>query len=133
MQAVSHPRVIPELFDKVLRLNLGEVNLPEIEFVPYQPGLRENVLIHVLFDNTQNDPHGSDAAFIRYLPGAFVPLHLHTGYEMVLVLEGEYIENGETHPPGSLIIRAPGTTHCMRSNKGCTILAMRDIPVKQLT
>ncbi len=119
--------------DKVLHLGMGEVVLPNIEFAEYQPGLRKNVQIHLLFDNTKDDPTGSDAAIIRYLPGAFVPRHLHMGYEMVLVLQGEYVENDVPYGPGSLIIRAPGTTHEMRSAPGCTILAMRDVPVKQLT
>jgi hypothetical protein len=119
--------------DKVLKLGLGDVEIPDIEFKEYQPGLRKNVLIHLLFDNTKDDPAGSDAALIRYLPGASVPRHLHMGYEMVLVLQGEYVENDVLYTPGSLIIRAPGTTHEMRSSSGCTILAMRDVPVKQLT
>ena len=120
--------------DKVLKLNIGgKVTLPDIEFDQYQPGLRTNVLIHLLFDNKKDDPNGSDAALIRYLPGAFTPRHLHIGYEMVLVLDGEYVENDVLYEPGSLIIRAPGTTHEMRTINGCTILAMRDIPVKQLT
>ena len=122
-----------DLLDKVIHFELGTVEVPDIEFVEYQPGLRKNVLIHLLFDNTKDDPAGSDAAIIRYLPGAFVPRHLHLGYEMVLVLQGEYIENEILYGPGSLIIRAPGTTHEMRSSSGCTILAMRDVPVKQLT
>src|SRR5688500_18176466 len=79
------------LLDKVIRIKLGEVELPDIDFVEYQPGLRKNVMIHLLFDNTKDDPAGSDAAIIRYLPGAFVPRHLHMGYEMVLVLQGEYV------------------------------------------
>ena len=119
--------------DKVIKINIGDVSLPVLDFVEYQPGLRENVLIHLLFDNTKDDPAGSDAAIIRYLPGAFVPRHLHIGYEMVLVLQGNYVENDILYTPGHLIIRAPGTTHEMRSDIGCTILAMRDIPVKQLT
>jgi hypothetical protein len=120
--------------DKVLKLDIGgKVSLPDIEFEPYQPGLRTNVLIHLLFDNKKDDPNGSDAALIRYLPGAFTPRHLHIGYEMVFVLDGEYVENDVLYGPGSLIIRAPGTTHEMRTIDGCTILAMRDIPVKQLT
>jgi hypothetical protein len=121
------------LLDKVIHINFGQVELPDLDFVEYQPGLRKNVMIHLLFDNTKDDPAGSDAAIIRYLPGAFVPRHLHMGYEMVLVLQGEYVENDILYKPGSLIIRAPGTTHEMRSTSGCTILAMRDVPVKQLT
>lgn len=119
--------------DKVIKLDVGKVNVPDIAFQEYQPGLRTNVLIHPLFDNTKKDPNGSDAALIKYLPGAFTPRHLHVGYEMVLVLDGEYVENDVLYLPGSLIVRAPGTTHEMRSDVGCTILAMRDIPVKQLT
>jgi hypothetical protein len=120
--------------DRFIKLAIGDVHIPEhVEFRPYQPGLRKNVLIHLLFDNTVDDPAGSDAAIIRYLPGAYVPRHLHVGYEMVLVLQGEYVENDILYQPGSLIIRAPGTTHEMRSDSGCTILAMRDIPVKQLS
>ncbi|MEN3032056.1 cupin domain-containing protein [Chromobacterium amazonense] len=119
--------------DKVIKLELGDVQVPDLDFAEYQPGLRKNVLIHLLFDNTREDPQGSDAALIRYLPGAFVPRHLHMGYEMVLVLQGEYVENDVLYRPGSLVIRAPGTTHEMRSDTGCTILAMRDVPVKQLT
>lgn len=123
----------PEAFDKVLQMDIGAVRLPDIEFHAYQPGLRERVLIHPLFDNTKDDPSGSDAALIRYLPGAFTPRHLHMGYEMVLVLAGDYIENDISFAPGALIVRAPGTTHEMRSLQGCTILAMRDVPVRQLT
>lgn len=122
-----------ENLDKVLKLGMGKVQIPDIEFTEYEPGLRKNVLIHLLFDNKPNDPQGSDAAIIRYLPGAFVPRHLHMGFEMVLVLDGEYVENDIAYEPGSLIIRSPGTTHEMRSTNGCTILAMRDVPVKQLT
>ena len=120
--------------DKVLKLQLGHFSLPDdLAFVPYQPGLRENVLIHPLFDNTRDDPAGSDAALIRYLPGAYTPPHLHTGFEMVFVLDGDYIENDISYGPGALIVRSPGTTHEMRSVNGCTFLATRDVPVTQLT
>lgn len=66
--------------DKVIKLELGKVSVPELDFQQYQLGLRTNVLIYQLFDNTKKDPYGSDAAIIRYLPGAFTPRHLHVGY-----------------------------------------------------
>jgi hypothetical protein len=72
--------------DKVLKLEIGKVSLPDIDFEAYEPGLRKNVLIHILFDNKPTDPKGSDAALIRYLPDAYVPRHLHMGFEMVFVL-----------------------------------------------
>lgn len=124
----------PEQFDKVIQFQLGETHMPAIDFDDMEPGLRRNVRFHLLFDNKKLDPeNGSDAAVIKYLPGARVPLHLHRGYEMVFVLEGDYIENEVLYGPGALIIRAPGTSHSMRSETGCTFIAMRDIPVKQLT
>lgn len=123
-----------EAYDLVMNISFGEdFELPEwIEFSTYQKGLRKNVEIAVLFDETVNDPHGADMAFIRYGPNAFVPKHLHTGYETVLVLKGDYIENNKTFLPGSFILRSPGTCHSMESKKGCLILASRYKPVKQL-
>lgn len=120
--------------DKIVKLVTGNAILPpDLAFVEYQRGLRKNTLIHVLFDNSKDDPNGSDCALIKYLPGAFTPNHMHMGYELVMVLEGEYRENEVLHPPGTIIIASPGSTHSTRSETGCTILAMRDIPVKQLT
>jgi len=121
--------------DRVVKMHFGgKVTLPaDLEFVPYQVGLRVNTLIHVLYDNTKGDPNGSDLALIKYLPGAATPPHLHPGYELVFVLQGEYYENGELHLPGSLILRGPGAIHGTHTTDGCVILAMRDLPVKQLT
>ena len=119
--------------DRVIDLGLGEAELPDLAFVPYQPGLRKNVLIHPIFDNTKDDPLGSDCALLQYLPGAFTPAHVHMGYETVLVLKGEYVENDVLYRPGTLIVREPGTVHEMRTTQGCTLLAFRDVPVKQLT
>lgn len=119
--------------DTVLQFGLGKVSLPTLDFQPYQPGLRDKVSIHPLFDSTQASPPGADLAVIRYEPGAFTPRHLHLGYEMVFVLSGDYIENDVSFGPGALIVRAPGTTHEMRSLTGCTFIAMREVPVRQLT
>ena len=53
------------LLDKVLQLGIkADVDMPDIHFQEYQPGLRKNVLIYPLFDNTKDDPQGSDAALI---------------------------------------------------------------------
>lgn len=103
----------------------------DLRFVPYQPNVRKGVKIHTLFSTLDQDPQGPDAAILKYEPGAFVALHEHIGYEMVLVLTGDYIENGVTFLPGTLILRSPGTFHTMASTNGCTILATRYIKVKQ--
>jgi anti-sigma factor ChrR (cupin superfamily) len=92
----------------VLKLGIdGDIPLPiELEFVPYQLGLREGVSIAVLFDESQNG--GQDLAFLKYEPDAYVPGHVHMGFELVVVIQGDYIENGQTFTPSSLVLRAPG-------------------------
>ncbi|MBO3462206.1 cupin domain-containing protein [Aetokthonos hydrillicola Thurmond2011] len=119
--------------DRVFKLSgMENVSLPtDLEFVPYQLDVRKGVEIHTIFSLVDQDPQGPDAAILKYEPGAFVALHEHIGYEMVLVLTGDYIENGVTFLPGSLILRSPGTFHTMASINGCTILATRYIKVKQ--
>ncbi|MEH2335989.1 cupin domain-containing protein [Nostoc sp.] len=119
--------------DRVIKfLGMENVSLPDdLEFVPYQPEIRKGVGIHTIFSLVDQDPQGSDAAILKYEAGAFVALHEHIGYEMVLVLTGDYIENGVTFLPGSLILRSPSTFHTMASINGCTILATRYIKVKQ--
>lgn len=119
--------------DRIIKfLGMENISLPStFEFVPYQPEVRKGVSIHTIFSLVDQDPQGPDAAILKYEPGAFVALHEHIGYEMVLVLTGDYIENGVTFEPGSLILRSPGTFHTMASINGCTILATRYIKVKQ--
>ena len=124
----------PDQRDSVINLGFPQdIQLPDsMQFVPYQKGLREGVDISVIFDETVNNPKGPDLAFLRYEPGAYVPGHVHMVFETVMVLNGDYIENGQVFTAGNFIIRAPGTCHSMASKGGCTILASRYIPVKQL-
>jgi phenylpyruvate tautomerase PptA (4-oxalocrotonate tautomerase family) len=142
--SMSHPmtsdgqlKLAPEqynsIYDRVFQMTgMEAVSLPaELEFVPYQPEVREGVSIHTLFSLANQTSQGPDAAILKYEPGAFVALHEHMGHEMVVVLSGDYIENGVTFKPGSLVLRSPGTFHTMASSTGCTILATRYIPVKQ--
>lgn len=111
---------------------MQNITLPEgLDFDQYQPNLRKDIDIHVIFSLVDQDEQGPDMAILRYGPGAFVALHQHMGHELVLVLQGDYIENGVTFLPGSLIVRAPGSYHTMASINGCTILASRYIKVKQ--
>ncbi|GBF81930.1 cupin domain-containing protein [Aphanothece sacrum] len=119
--------------DRVIKFEgMENVSLPDdLDFVPYQLDVRKGVGIHTIFSLVDQDPQGPDAAILKYEPGAFIALHEHMGHEMVLVLTGDYIENGVTFLPGSLILRSPGTFHTMASVNGCTILATRYIKVKQ--
>jgi len=68
MTLITKPKE-PVDYDKLVKLNFGDVSVPELPFVEYQPGLRKNVYIYPLFDNTVNDPKGSDAngTYLSYL------------------------------------------------------------------
>ena len=87
----------PELNDKVIRMAIESVRIPDLDFVPMEPGLFENVLIHKPLRQHGRRSHGLGRGPDQISTWrTFIPLHLHRGYEMVLVLQGEYIENGET-------------------------------------
>lgn len=92
---------------------------------------RKNVLIHRLYD-ARHEGQGPAAALLRYLPGAHVPEHLHPGYELILVLEGELINNTGVHGPGSLEICPPGSRHSLRSHTGCVFLVVWEQPVQRV-
>ena len=87
---------------------------------------REGVDIAWLY---RNGEHGPASAYLRYAPGARVPLHLHAGYEHVLILEGSQSDKNGRHHAGTLVIGPPGTSHEVRSEEGCLVLIIWERPV----
>ena len=77
----------------------------------------------------RNGAHGPAAAYLRYAPGARVPLHLHAGYEHVLVLDGAQSDKNGRHRAGTLVINPPGTSHEVLSEEGCLVLIVWERPV----
>jgi anti-sigma factor ChrR (cupin superfamily) len=77
----------------------------------------------------RNGAHGPAAAFLRYAPGAGVPLHWHAGYEHVLVLNGAQSDRNGRHAAGSLVINPPGSSHAVASEEGCVVLIIWERPV----
>ena len=57
-------------------------------------------------------------------PGAVIPRHSHThADETVFVLEGDFIEDGVSHGPGTYFVGAKGTLHGPHETKGgCKVL-----------
>lgn len=94
-----------------------------------QPG-REGVRIVTLYDTGDTGADGPAAALVRYMPGAQVKRHLHPGYELIFVLEGELINDRGTHGPGTLEICPPGSSHALSSETGCVFLVVWEQPVK---
>lgn len=76
---------------------------------------------------------GSPAlAILRYAPGAAVPLHLHTGLETILVLDGAQSDERGTYGPGTLVVNPEGSSHSVWSEDGCAVLIQWERPVKIL-
>ncbi|WP_407310950.1 cupin domain-containing protein [Pseudomonas sp. nanlin1] len=98
---------------------------------PYSSDGRSNVEIVRLYDD-KTDGVGPAGALLRYAPGASVPAHLHPGTEVILVLEGELINDAGVHGPGTLEICPPGSVHTLSSRIGCTFLVIWEQPVERL-
>lgn len=91
----------------------------------YEP-LRPGVDMLVLY---RDEATQASAAVLRYQPGAEVPPHEHGGFEHVIVLEGEQLDERGRYPKGTLVINPPGTSHRVWSPNGCLVLIVWQRPV----
>lgn len=71
-------------------------------------------------------------AILRYAPGAQVPLHLHTGLETILVLDGVQSDERGDYGKGTLVVNPEGSTHSVWSETGCAVLIQWERPVQIL-
>lgn len=93
--------------------------------LPFEP-FRSGVEIHHI-------RQGAPAlAILRYAPGARVPLHLHTGLETILVLEGVQCDERGSYAEGALVLNPEGTVHSVWSDTGCAVLIQWERPVQIL-
>jgi anti-sigma factor ChrR (cupin superfamily) len=107
---------------KLANLTTIETWQDELAWEPFHPG----VDIHQLYEP---QPDGSQAALLRYSPGASVPLHQHPGFEHILVLSGEQSDENGTYTTGSFVINSPGSRHSVISKTGCIVLVIWEKPV----
>ena len=124
-----------EIFDiqmSKLGGGLSTDDLENLKFEPYEIDGREGVSIFYLYDARQN-AQGPAAALVRYKPGAFTPRHMHLGWELVLVLKGELLDDRGLHAEGVLQIYPPGSSHELCSMTGCTFLVVWEQPVQVVT
>lgn len=78
----------------------------------------------------QSDSSSASAALLRYVAGAGVPEHEHTGYEHIFVLEGSQQDGRGEYYKGDLLINLPNTKHWVKSENGCVVLAIWEKPVQ---
>ena len=79
------------------------------------------VEIKVLHTDTAS---GATTVLTRLAAGAVIPRHRHTtADETVYVIEGDFVEDGESFGPGAFFVGAAGTDHGPHgSRNGCVVL-----------
>ena len=95
-----------------------KVSQDQVDWIPLDfPGVSMKVLY-------KDDASGAMTVVTRMEAGAKIPAHFHTqADETVFVLEGEFIEDGESHGPGWYFIGKAGTPHGPHTtNSGCRVL-----------
>ena len=97
----------------------------KLAWEPFQDG----VDVFRLYGDGESGP---TAALLRFHPGGRVPMHEHTGYEQIIVLAGEQVDENSRAARGALIINPPGTCHSVLSEHGCIVLAIYEKPVRFL-
>jgi anti-sigma factor ChrR (cupin superfamily) len=109
----------------VIESLLAKATDASLKWDPFHPG----VDIHVLYGDPTSAPC---SALLRYEAGATLTRHWHVGWENILVLSGSQIDENGEHRAGALLIHAPGSSHVVRSPKGCIVLAWWERPVTVL-
>ncbi|MGD6740055.1 cupin domain-containing protein [Photobacterium leiognathi subsp. mandapamensis] len=103
----------------------------QLNFVPIEMNGRACAEVHWLFKAEQ--ANGAAAAVIRYYPGGSAPPHLHTGYELIYMLEGEMKTSTGTVKKNDLILLEPDSIHASCSDKGCIALIIWQQAVQPLS
>jgi len=117
---------MPDSEDSIILHNLiGQGT--DFTALPWQ-AFRDGIEIYPIYENQR----GCSAALLRYAPGASIPSHTHTGYEHILILEGEQADERGAYSQGTLMISPPGSSHSIVSRAGCVVLAIWERPVSFL-
>lgn len=87
---------------------------------------KEGIEIYPIYEEKDN---GMSAALLRYRQGASAPMHIHRGFEHILVLSGSQTDGTRIYTKGMLIISDPGSSHAIVSETGCIVLAIWQKPV----
>lgn len=90
---------------------------------------REGVSIFPIYNSESTL---ASAALLKYVAGAAVPRHQHTGFEHIFVLEGSQEDERGVYVKGDFIINKPDSNHWVKSTDGCVVLAIWEKPVQFL-
>jgi putative transcriptional regulator len=69
------------------------------------------------------------SSLLHIQPGGSVPEHTHNGYELTLLLDGEFSDELGDYVPGDFILLDKAHTHQPKSEIGCLCLTVVDEPL----
>ena len=104
---------------------LADRDWDALAWQPFRPGIE----IVSLYGGGQG-ADGPAAALLRYAPGTQLTAHGHVDYEHIVVLSGDQRDEHGAYPAGSALIHGAGTSHQVRSEQGCVVLAIWNAPVR---
>jgi anti-sigma factor ChrR (cupin superfamily) len=116
-EGASSP-VLPRLVARALELGTRSGNWEE---------LRTGVDLLRLCGDAKTGP---SVALLRYAPGARVPSHRHTGFEVIYVLSGAQSDERGTYGAGTLVVHREGDAHSVWSDDGCLVLITWERPIE---
>ena len=105
------------------RVDLDSLLQGEIVWQPFRTGIE----IHPLYGELGV---GRAAALLRYAPGASLPIHRHSGFEQILVLQGSQVDERGRYGKGMLVVNSPGSQHAVTSPDGCIVFVTWESPVE---
>jgi anti-sigma factor ChrR (cupin superfamily) len=118
--AKKRPRRLPRLVARALEVGAGKRGFGK---------LRDGVQILQLAGAAEKGP---SVALLRYAPGARVPAHRHSGFEVIYVLDGAQSDERGTYKAGSLVVNREGDKHSVWSDDGCLVLIVWERPIEFL-
>ena len=70
---------------------------------PWETLRFDGVQSKMLFHPRPDRPTEPNAGFVRYAPGTGYPLHRHDFAQIWYIMEGEFIVDGKTYGPGTMV------------------------------
>ena len=106
----------------------------QFQWIPYIQQGRSQVAVEWLYTANETGPSGAEAYIANFLPGSHGNLHEHLGFEMLLILSGELLnDNGDRYTAGTLFIEKPNSVHQVSSKTGCVALVSREKCTRPIT
>ena len=87
----------------------------------WQPTQFKGISIKVLYEDTTK---GEMTCFLKWEPGAILPMHKHPAIEQSYVIEGSLYDHDGICRVGEFVWRRVGSFHETRSDEGTIILAV---------